>query len=934
VTGPGVTPSETVASSGCASTLLLGRGSERQILDRVLSAASAGHGGTIVVCGEPGIGKSTLLDHAMHSATGFQVLRAVGNEAEKELPFAAAQQLCAPSVVTLKELPAPYRDALGVAFGHVAGSPPDRLFVGLALLGLFSQLASEKPVLCVIDDAQWLDRESAQALAIAARRLGSEPIAFLFGARTVPRDLIGLPCLPVFGLGQADARALLRSALPDPFDEHVLERIVAETRGNPLALLELPRGLTSAEVAGGFALVPSVPLTGRIEASFLRRIAKLPAPSRRLLLTAAAEPTGDPALVWRAALHLGVDESAAAAVQADGLLEMTPQVIFRHPLVRSAVYEAASPAERRNVHRALADATDAGFDPDRRAWHLAQAAWHPDDQVAKDLEESAERAQARGGLAAAAAFLERAAELTVDPRHRVSRTLAAAEAKRQAGAPAAALELAARAERSLMDDEQGAQLEVLRGRVSFTSERGSEAPQLLFAAAQHLEVHDPSRAREIYLDAIAAALFAGRMAHTAHARDIAKTVLSEPQPPGPPSVSDLLLRGLALLVSEGPGVGTPVAKRALEAFRSDAVGTEERLRWSWLAARTAAFIWDYDAWNELTSRQVATARAAGALSVLPLTLSTTAGVQLFAGRLSEAEALFEQAETVADATATRTARYAAVLVTAYRGREREARTFIEAAAKDFTARGEGMGLTLTRCADAVLCNGLGRYDDAYDAAADALEDPYELWFWPWATVELIEAASRTGRTSAAAEAFERLKESTTASGSEWAGAVEDRCRALLSEGEAAEKLYRSAIDRLSPTVLRLDLARTHLLFGEWLRRESRPADARQELRAAHRLFTDFGSENYAERARIELRATGERTRRRSVDSGWRLTPQEARVAQLVAQGGTNIEIAAQMFISPSTVEYHLHKVFRKFGIRSRTQLAKRVLESGQDVDAG
>jgi DNA-binding CsgD family transcriptional regulator len=888
----------------------------------------------MVVCGEPGIGKSTLLDYGMRSAAGFQVLRVVGNEAEKELPYAVAQQLCAPGLAALNELPVPYRDALGVAFGRVAGSPPDRLFVGLALLGLFSQLASKGPVLCVIDDAQWLDRESAQALAIAARRLGSEHIAFLFGARVVPADLNGLPCLPVFGLGQGDARALLRSALPNPFDEHVLERILAETRGNPLALLELPRGLTSAELAGGFALLPSAPMAGRIEASFQRRIAKLPAPSRRLLLTAAAEPTGDPALVWRAAQDLGVDESAAAAVEADGLLEMTPRVIFRHPLVRSAVYEAALPADRRNAHRALADATDAEFDPDRRAWHRAQAAWHPDDQVAKDLEESAGRAQARGGLAAAAAFLERAAELTVDSTHRVARTLAAAEAKRQAGALVAALELASRAERSPMDDHQSAQLEVLRGRVSFTSERGRDAPGLLLAAAQHLETHDPRRARETYLDAITAALFAGKMATTGHAREVAKAVLSVPKPLGLPSVSDLLLESLALLVAEGPGTGTPVAKRALEAFRSDAVGTDERLRWSWLAGRTAAFIWDYDSWHELTKGQVDAARASGALSVLPLTLSTTAGVQLFAGRLSEAEALFEQAETVADATATRTARYAAVLVTAYRGREREARTFIDAAARDFTARGEGMGVTLTRCADAVLCNGLGQYEDAYDAAADALEDPYELWFWPWATVELIEAASRTGRTSAAAEAFERLKESTTASGSEWAGAVEDRCRALLSEKEAAEKLYRSAIDRLSPTVLRLDLARTHLLFGEWLRRESRPADARQELRAAHRLFTDFGSENYAERARIELRATGERTRRRSVDSGWRLTPQEARVAQLVAQGGTNIEIAAQMFISPSTVEYHLHKVFRKFGIRSRTQLAKRVLESGQDADAG
>jgi hypothetical protein len=802
----------------------------------------------------------------MESASEFQVLRAIGNEAERELPFAAAQQLCAPTMATLDELEEPQRNALGVAFGRVSGPVPDRLFLGLSLLQLLSQSASEAPLLCVVDDAQWLDRESAQAFAIAARRLVSERITFLFSARTVPSELSGLPCLPVIGLEQVDARALLRSALPDPFDEHIVERVLAESRGNPLALLELPRGLTTAELAGGFAFSPSVPMAGRIEASFQRRIARLSSSARRLLTIAAAEPTGDPSLVWRAAVDLGVDESAGTEIEASGFLQMSPQVIFRHPLVRSAVYESATPAERRRAHKALADSTDIGFDPDRRAWHLAQAAWHPDDEVARDLEASADRAQARGGIAAAAAFLQRAAELTVDPKHRAERTLAAAEAHRHAGALDSALELASRAERNPLDDHQRAKLEVLRARVSFTSERGGEAPGLLLAAAQHLEVHDPGQAREIYLDAITAALFAGSLAKTGHAREVARAVLAGPQAPEPLSASSLLLQGLALLIEEGPAAGTPVVKHALDAFSSDAVNVEERLRWTWLAGRTAAFIWDYDTWDALTSRQVAAARAAGALTVLPLTLSTTAGVQLFGGRLSEAESLFEQADVVADATGTRTARYAAVLVAAFRGREQEARTFVEAAAKDFAARGEGMGVNLTRCADAVLFNGLARYDDAYFAAESALEDPYELWFWPWVTVELVEAASRSGRTSAAAAAFERLAESTSASGTAWATAVEDRCRALLSQGARAEKLYRGAIDRLLPTALRLDLARTHLLFGEWLRRESRPADAREQLRIAQGLFVEFGSEGFAERARIELRATGERTRKTPVSA--------------------------------------------------------------------
>ncbi|MCW2644259.1 MAG: LuxR family transcriptional regulator [Pseudonocardiales bacterium] len=914
--------------------VLLGRRNECETVDRLLSATRLGHGGTVVIHGEPGIGKSALLAYATESATGFQVLGAVGNEAERELPYATAQQLCASNLATLDQLPAPQRDALDVAFGHVSGSPPDRLFVGLALLGLLSQIASKTPVLCLVDDAQWLDHESAQAFAIAARRVRSERIAFVFGARTVPEVLTGFPDLSLHGLGPSDARALLRSALPEPFDESVTERILAETRGNPLALIELPRGMTTVELAGGFALPASVPVAGRLQSSFRRRIAQLPETSRRLLLVAAAEPTGDPALVWAAAQRLGVDESAATAVEAEGLLQVSPRIIFRHPLVRSAVYEAASPADRRDVHRALAEATDPAADPDRRAWHRAQATWHPDDDVAAELEVSAGRAEARGGIAASAAFLERAAELTVDPKQRVARMLAAAEAKRQAGALEAALELAARAERSPLDDHQRAQLDALRGEVSFASQRGRDAPRLLLAAAQRLDLHDPRRAWDTYLDAMKAALFAGNLTNGVDARDVARAVLAAPQPLEPPAASDLLLQGLALLVAEGPVAGTPVARQALEKFRGNSITTDERLRWSWLAGRTAAFIWDYEAWDALTNRQVEVALATGALSVLPLTLSTTAGVQLFAGRLSEAESLFQQAEAVADATDTRTAAYAAVLVAAFRGYEQEAREFIDSAATDFAARGEGMGVTLTRCASAVLGNGLARYDEAYIAAQSALEDPYELWFWPWATVELIEAASRTARAAEAMPAFERLTESTASSGTVWGAAVEDRCRALLSQGALAEGLYRSAIDRLSPTPLRLDLARTHLLFGEWLRRENRPAEARDQLRAAHTLFTDFGSDSYAERARIELRAAGERTRKRSPDAPGHLAPQEARVAELVAQGGTNAEIAAQMFISPSTVEYHLHKVFRKLGVKSRTQLAKRVLESAQENENG
>jgi len=913
---------------------LLGRKRDCEVIDRLLRAARDSQGEAIVVHGEPGIGKTALLEYATAGAQGFQVLRAVGNEAEMALPFAALQQFCSPFLARLEQLPEPQRDALQVAFGLITGIAPDRLLVGLAVLSLLSQLGTERPLLCVVDDTQWLDRESARALSFVARRSATERIAFVFATRSITDEVRGLPELIVEGLGDVAATTLLRSVLPNRVDERVLERFVAEAHGNPLALLELPRGLTPAQLAGGFALPVSVPLTGRIEASYRRRLTRMPAESRRLLLIAAAEPTGDPSLVWRAAEKLGVDESAAAAVEAEGLLEFGARVVFSHPLVRSAIYRAASAEDRRDAHRALAQATDAAIDPDRHAWHRAQSTARPDEDVAAELELSAGRAEARGGVAAAAAFMERSAELTVDPASRARRALVAAEGKHQVGALDAALALATIAEQGPLDDLQHAELDVLRAQISFASDRGGDAPLLMIKAAQHLERHDASRARETYLDAIIAALFAGRLAHGSRGRDIASAALTALRPVGSPGASDLLLDGLARLIVDGPASGTAVLERALNAFRGQGVAAEEGSRWTWLAGRAAAFIWDYDTWDTLTARQLEVARdtgtltalARGELTVLPLTLSTRAGVHMFAGELSVAASLIEQVEAVADATDIRSASYAAVMLAALHGREDEARELIDANAKDFASRGEGMGVTLTQWAAALLYNGIARYDDAFVAADAALEDPRELWFSPWATVELIEAASRSGRAAAAAPALERLAEGTSASGTVWGAAVEDRSRALLSEGPVAESLYRDSIDRLAPTRLRFDLARTHLVYGEWLRRERRNVDAREQLRVAHGLFTEFGMEGFAERARIELRATGEHARKRAPETSNDLTPQEAEISRLVAQGKTNVEIAAQLFISPSTVEYHLRKVFRKLDVKSRTQLARHVLE--------
>jgi DNA-binding CsgD family transcriptional regulator len=904
---------------------LLGREREREVLTRLLAAARGGTGGVLVVHGEPGAGKTALLEEAVREGRELRVLRTVGVEGEMELPYAALQQLCSPILDLMERLAEPQRDALAVAFGLSAGPPPNPLLVGLAVLGLLSEAAEDRPLACLVDDAQWLDDASARALAFVARRLLAEKIALVFATRAPAVALAGFPELHVGPLGNRDGRALLESVLPARLDERVLERLVAETHGNPLALLELPRGLTPSQLAGGFGLPAALPLSAKIEESFTRRLATLPGDARRLLLVAAADSTGDLALVSRAAQRLGLAESAARAIETDGLLSLNAGVVFRHPLARSAVYSGAAADERSEVHRALAEATDPDVDPDRRAWHRAQATSMPDDDVAEDLERSAARAQARGGFAAAAAFLERSAVLTFDAAQRAARALAAAEAKQQAGALDEALTLAADAEAGPLDELQRAQIDVLRARISFAADRGSEAPPLLLAAARRLEPLDMGLACEIYLDALQAALFAGRLGGEADARRVAAAARAARPTVPAPRPPDRLLEGLALLITEGPAAGTPILRDALVAFYGDEVGNEKDLRWLWLAGRAAGFIWDYEGWDSLTTRQIRAAREAGALAHLPLALSTRVGVHIFAGELRAAAALVGEADALAEATDGRVVPpYGALALAAFRGREDELTPLAHASTQEFLARGEGMGLTVTHWVTAALYNGLARYEDAFAAAAQAAADPRELWFSTFALVELVEAASRSGRAERAEAALVALTESTRASGTPWALGVEARSRALLDRGDQAERLYREAIDRLEPTRLRVDLARARLLYGEWLRRQRRRLDARKELRAAYEHFCDFGMEAFAERALGELQATGERARKRTVDTLDQLTAQEAQVARLAANGHTNRDIATQLFISPSTVEYHLRKAFRKLDVKSRTQLARRL----------
>ncbi len=917
---------------------LRGRSGEMTVLAGLVTAVQAGESRVLVVRGEPGVGKTALLDYLAGQAAGCRVVRTAGVQSEMEFAFAGLHQLLAPMLDRLERLPVPQRDALRTVFGLSEGPAPDRFLVALAVLGLLAEVAGDRPLVCVIDDQQWLDGASAQALGFVARRLAADPVGLVFAARVPGAELAGLPELAVEGLAEGDARALLDSALPGPLDARVRDQIVAEAGGNPLALLELPRGMTSAELAGGFGLPGAQPgagsLTGRIEDSFLRRLDALPAQSRRLLLLAAADPSGDPSLVWRAAARLGLPVQATVPAVEAGLAEFGARVRFRHPLVRSTAYRSASAQARQEVHGALAEATDPAADPDRRAWHRAQAAAGPDEEVAAELERSAGRAQARGGVAAAAAFLERSVLLTVDPARRGERTVAAAGTSLQAGAFDKALGLLVMAEAGPLDELQGAMVDLLRGQIAFASGLGSDAPPLLLKAAARLEPLDLDLARETYLSAWAAAMFAAHLADAGDLREVSRAARAAPAPAHPPRLIDLLLDGLALTVTDGRATAAPALRQAAAAFTSADTPVEERLRWTWLAQVPASYLWDFDSVLAITNGASQLARDAGALDQLPIDLQAQAQIATWSGDIPAAAALITEARVIAEATGTRIAPLAAMSVAALRGRESEAAPLIEATITAGTAGGQGIAVSWARWATATLCNGMGRYAAAEAAAGQASQDMPELFVSTFALPELVEAAARTGNRQLAASAVDQLAEATQAGGTDWGLGVEARCRALVSERQAADGLYREAIDRLGRTSLRPELARAHLLYGEWLRRENRRTDAREQLRTAHDLLSAIGMEAFAERARRELAATGETARKRAAqaatDASQELTPQETHVARLARDGLSNPEIGARLFISSHTVQYHLSKVFAKLGVSSRGQL-HRVLPGDPDA---
>ena len=916
--------------------MLVGRRDECDVLDGLLVAARGGRSGVLVLRGDPGVGKTALVDYAVGSASGFRVARAVGVESEVELAFAALHQLCAPMLDRMEHLPGPQRDALGAAFGLSAGTAPERFLVGLAALSLLSETAHEQPLLCVVDDAHWLDRASAQALAFVARRLLADPVALVFATREESVELAGLPELVVAGLGEDDARTLLASAVEGPLDDRVRDRIVAETRGNPLALLELPRGLTPAQLAVGFRVPVTQPLSGRIEESFQRRVEELPVATQRLLLVAAADQLGEPTTVWGAADLLGIDREAAAPSADAGLLEIGTHVRFRHPLVRSAVYRAAAPQDRQAAHRALAEATNRELDPDRRAWHLAEAATGPDEEVAAELERSAGRAQERGGLGAAAAFLERSAELTPEPERRALRLLLAAGADLASGANDRAQRMLQESVPHLSDPVSRAQALGMEGAIRFADGHGGDTPGLLFDAAMALREIDAGIARGTLMDAFEAAMWAGQLTSGTNVHDVAEAARALPPPDGDEATPSLLLSGYTEWLTTSYASAVEWWRRAAEAY-PDELGSQPNPQWLGMVWNATGELFDFETHLGVARERVRVAREYGALATLPVALSCQAWSEHLAGRIGLAETLTAEARDIAAALGTPAMPGAHEVMNlamlAWRGVEQETRQLADAVIADAVARGQGLGVTLAQLCLTTLELGHGRYEEARVFALEAYkaDAPYIGSIY---LADTVEAAARAGDLEAARHALDRLSERALATGTPWGLGMRARARALLAEDDEAEALYEESLDQLEHSGVVTDLARARLNYGEWLRRRRRRRDARMQLRLAHDMLQATGGGAFAHRARVELLATGEHARARVEESRDELTPQEKQIAQMAADGESNAEIAAQLFISPHTVAYHLRKVFSKLGVSSRNQLAGAMDEQREPVPAG
>jgi DNA-binding CsgD family transcriptional regulator len=909
---------------------LLDRERERASLNGLIEAARRGRGGALVLRGEPGVGLSTLVEDSVAGASRMRVARIRGAEPEHDIDFAALHQLCVPMLERLDGLPARQRDSLAAAFGLIEGRAEDPFLVGLAVLALLSKAAEEQPLLCAIDDAQWLDEPSAEALAFVARRVDREPVAFLFAVHDTAASspFAGIDELHLVGLPPEACRQLLASAVTGPLDGHLRDRLIADVGGNPLALLEVSSQLTPEQLAGLSGLPEMLPLGDRLTKTLLGPIPDMPRETQTLLLLVATEPDATASVLWTAAASLGLSAEAAAPAEAQGVLRLGQRMAFRHPLLRLAVYENAPMAERQRVHRAMVEALDHAVDRDRRAWHRAAASLTPDADVAAELQGAADRAKGRRDYAAAAALLERAAGLTPEANDRYGRTLAAAQAALAAGALGRAASLLDRASPAPLDKRQRAQAQRLRGAIGLAVAQGADRATMLLRAARALEPVDPRLARDSHLEALEVAIGAGRLGGERSLREAAEAAGSAPHmPEAEVSAADLLLDGLALLITAGHKAAVPTIRRAIDAL----LRTDEP-RWLPLGSLAALGTWDDEALHQLTNRQVELTPTAGSLTGLPFAVDQVGDMDVVvAGRFGSGTPSLDDVRDPRhapwNAHVARLMSPADLTASAWRGRPEETRDLAEACMREAFARELGLHVAFGHLAIAVLELGLGRYEAALTAARAVCDEPgpYVL---AAALPELIEAAVRAGEPEIAVAGVAQLSERARASGTHWALGTLARSRALLEDGARAEAMYREAIEHLRSSRAAPQLARAHLLYGEWLRRERRRREAREQLRTARDMFIFMGAHAFAERARAELTVTGEHARRRVVDApADLLTAQEARIARLVCDGATNAGIAAQLFISPRTVEYHLHKSFRKLGVSSRTQLARLLLES-------
>ncbi|MGI8334802.1 helix-turn-helix transcriptional regulator [Actinomadura scrupuli] len=913
------------------SVPLLGRHEECLALDELVEMAREGLSGTLVLIGEAGIGKTRLLEYAAGTATDLHIANVAGVESEIQLGFAALHRLLLPFLDRADQLPGPQRDALGAAFGLVAGPPADRFLVGLAALTLLADVAGEQPLMCLVDDAQWLDRESLEVLAFVGRRLHADGIGLLLAVRDGPAGLSalgGLPTVQVAGLPETDARRLLAAAVAGRLDPQVVERIVTETRGNPLALVELAVELSGEQLAGGSLLPVPLPVGRRMEAHFLRQVGAMPAETRSLLLVASVAPTEDPAVLWRAAALLGLSPEAADPAVSGGILSPQPDLAFRHPLIRSAVYGGARPADRRRVHEAFAAVIDRDRDPDRRAWHLATAAVGLDEGVALELQRASERARSRGGHSAQAAFLLRAAELTPDPQDRAGRLFASAQAHLVAGDPLMAQSLLERAAPELGAPAMRVGALRLRAAIEMFFARVAAVPSILLEAVAAIDPREERLVQGMLFQALEAAIMARRYTTGTTLVDVARTALNAPRDHSVrATVPDLLLDAFANRVACGFPEAVPLLRAAVTAMRAEGELVEAGMPLAVLLCLATEDLWDDTGRREVLGRLDTFDRDQGALQALRITLQGLASCELWAGRFGKAEALHAEAAEIATATGI-PAEGSGPLVEllAWRGHEAQTRAAADIVIGTWAEqRGIGAAANHALLALTVLELSLGRYREALAWALRVYEDDAP---GPGNHVlpDVVEAAVRAGDRAAASTALARLSERAPISGTPWALGVLARSRALMADDDRAEDLYLESIELLGRTLVVTELARAHLLYGEWLRRRRRRSDARRRLRTAHEMFATMGATAFAERARTELLATGERPRKRTAQTSHHLTPQEAQVAGLAAAGATNAEIATRLFITTSTVEYHLNKIFRKFDLTSRRQLARALLD--------